>query len=149
MLGSGGLLYQWAPSVGLSDPFSSNPYCTPPFTQTYTLTVTSFNGCTDTDAVVVTFLEDYNVIISNLITANDDGFNDVWNIQYIEFYPENKISIYNRNGMLVFKQDAYNNTWKGTFNGEQLPDGTYYYILEFTDSGATVKGALTIISEKK
>ena len=51
--------------------------------------------------------------------------------------------------MLVFKQDAYNNTWKGTFNGEQLPDGTYYYILEFTDSGATVKGALTIISEKK
>ncbi len=149
LLGSGGLLYQWAPSVGLSDPSSSNPYCTPPFTQTYTLTVTSFNGCTDTDAVVVTFLEDYNVIISNLITANDDGFNDVWNIQYIEFYPENKISIYNRNGMLVFKQDAYNNTWKGTFNGEQLPDGTYYYILEFTDSGATVKGALTIISEKK
>lgn len=107
------------------------------------------NGCTDTDAVVVTFAKDYNVVISNLITANGDGFNDVWNVQNIEFYPENKVSIYNRNGMLVYDMESYNNSWMGTFNNEQLPDGTYYYVLEFTDTGDTIKGAVTIISEKK
>lgn len=147
--GNGGSFYSWSPSVGLDDPNSATPLCTPPYTITYTLTVTSMNGCSDTDAVKVTFLKDYNVIISNLITANGDGFNDVWNIQNIEYYPENKVSVYNRNGMLVFDQESYNNSWNGTFNNLQLPDGTYYYILEFTDTGDKIKGAVTIISEKK
>ncbi len=149
LLGSGGDFYSWSPTVGLDDPNSANPSCTPPYTVTYTLTVTSMNGCFDTDAVVVTFVKDYNIIISNLITANGDGFNDVWNIQNIEFYPENKVTIYNRNGMVVFTQEGYNNSWNGTYNNNQLPDGTYYYVLQFTDTGDTVKGAVTLISEKK
>jgi len=149
LLGSGGSFYSWSPSVGLSDPTVANPTCTPPYTVTYTLTVTDFNGCADTDAVNVTFVKDYNVIISNLITANGDGYNDVWNIQNIEFYPNNKVSVYNRNGMLVYEQEGYNNSWTGTFNGNPLPDGTYYYILKFTDTGDTVKGAVTLISDKK
>jgi gliding motility-associated-like protein len=147
--GSGGDFYTWTPTVGLSDPSIADPTCTPPYTVTYTLTVTSINGCSDTDDVKVTFVKDYNVIISNLITANGDGFNDVWNIQNIEFYPQNKVSIYNRNGMLVYEQEGYNNGWAGTFNGNQLPDGTYYYVLQFTDTGDTVKGAVTLISDKK
>lgn len=149
LLGNGGSFYSWSPTVGLDDPNSANPSCTPPYTVTYTLTVTGMNGCTDTDAVVVTFVKDFNVIISNLITANGDGFNDVWNVQNIEYYPDNKVTIYNRNGMIVFEQEAYNNSWNGTFNGNQLPDGTYYYVLQFTDGGDAIKGAVTIISEKK
>ncbi|MBI3509963.1 MAG: gliding motility-associated C-terminal domain-containing protein [Bacteroidetes bacterium] len=146
--GTGGLVYSWQPTVGLSDPNVMNPNCTPPYTVTYTLTVTDLNGCSDTDAVKVTFLKDYNVIISNLVTINGDGFNDVWNIQNIEYYPENKVTIYNRNGMKVYEQEAYNNGWNGTYNGAQLPDGTYYYVLEFTDTGETFKGAVTLVSGK-
>jgi gliding motility-associated-like protein len=147
--GNGGSFYSWSPSVGLDDANSSNPTATPPYSVTYTLTVTGFNGCTDTDAVAITVVKDYNVIISNIITLNGDGYNDVWNIQNIEYYPENKVSVYNRNGMLVFEQEGYNNSWNGTFNNLQLPDGTYYYVLQFTDGGENVKGAVTIISEKK
>jgi gliding motility-associated-like protein len=146
--GSGGDYYSWIPTVGLSDPSVATPVCTPPYTVTYTLTVTDMNGCSDTDAVTVTFVKDYNIIISNLMTVNGDGYNDVWNIQNIEFYPNNKVSIYNRNGMLVYEQEGYMNNWGGTYNGQQLPDGTYYYVLEFTDTGDTVKGAVTIISGK-
>ncbi|HEU4716959.1 MAG TPA: gliding motility-associated C-terminal domain-containing protein, partial [Bacteroidia bacterium] len=124
LLGSGGDFYSWSPTVGLSDPNVANPACTPPYTVTYTLTVTAQNGCTDTDAVAVTFVKDYNIIISNLITANGDGYNDVWNIQNIEFYPNNKVTIYNRNGMVVYEAEGYNNSWNGTYNGQQLPDGT-------------------------
>ncbi len=147
--GNGGSFYSWSPSVGLDDPNSANPTATPPYTVTYTLTVTGFNGCSDTDAVTVTFVKDFNVIISNIITLNGDGYNDVWNIQNIEYYPENKVSVYNRNGMLVFEQEGYNNSWNGTFNNLQLPDGTYYYVLQFTEGGENVKGAVTIISEKQ
>lgn len=149
LLGNGGSFFSWSPTVGLSDPNAANPNCTPPYSVTYTLTVTDMNGCSDTDAVVVTFVKDFNVVISNLITANADGYNDVWNIQNIEYYPGNRVTVYNRNGMLVYEAENYNNSWNGTYNGSQLPDGTYYYVLEFTDTGDVVKGAVTIVSEKK
>jgi len=149
MLGSGGVFYNWVPTVGLSDPTVANPTCTPPYNVTYTLTVTDMNGCSDNDTVAVTLKQDYNVVISNLITANGDGFNDTWFIENINFYPQNKVVIYNRNGMEVFQMEGYNNSWNGTYNGSQLPDGTYYYVLEFTDTGEVLKGAVTIISEKK
>ncbi len=149
MLGSGGVFYNWVPTVGLSDPTVANPTCTPPYNVTYTLTVTDMNGCSDNDTVAVTLKQDYNVVISNLITANGDGFNDTWFIENINFYPQNKVVIYNRNGMEVFQMEGYNNSWNGTYNGSQLPDGTYYYVLEFTDTGEVLKGAVTVISEKK
>jgi len=149
LLGSGGSTFNWIPTVALDDPSSANPLCTPVYTVTYTLTVTDANGCTDTDAVVVTLKKDLTLIISNVITANGDGFNDVWNVQNIEFYPNNHVTIYNRNGMEVYEAEGYNNSWDGTYNDAPLPDGTYYYVLEFPDDDVTYNGAITIVSEKK
>lgn len=149
LLGSGGSTFDWIPTVGLDDPTSANPLCTPAYNVTYTLTVTDANGCTDTDAVVVTFDKDLTLIISNVITANGDGFNDVWNVQNIEFYTNNHVTIYNRNGMEVYEAEGYNNSWDGTYNDAPLPDGTYYYVLEFPGEDVTYNGAITIVSEKK
>ena len=55
--GSGGGTYSWSPSTGLSNPNIANPTANPASNQTYTLTVTGTNGCTDTDAVTVTVNE--------------------------------------------------------------------------------------------
>ncbi|MFK7785130.1 MAG: gliding motility-associated C-terminal domain-containing protein [Crocinitomicaceae bacterium] len=55
--GSGGGSYSWSPATGLSNPNIANPTANPASTQTYTLTVTGLNGCTDTDAVTVTVNE--------------------------------------------------------------------------------------------
>jgi gliding motility-associated-like protein len=145
--GSGNLV--WSPSIGLSDPFIANPIATPPYSIVYVLSSNDPGGCTSTDSVTVTLRNDFNVIVSNMITANGDGHNDTWVIQHIEYYPDNKVTVYNRNGMVVFEADDYLNGWTGTYNGDQLPDGTYYYVIQITGSEEVIQGAVTIISENK
>ncbi|WP_211285301.1 T9SS type B sorting domain-containing protein, partial [Capnocytophaga canimorsus] len=80
----------------------------------------------------------------NAISINDDGSNDVFYIKGIEGYPNNTVRIYNRWGVKVFEAHGYNNTTKafrGISNGrvtvdvdKKLPQGTYYYVLEYTDA---------------
>lgn len=148
LFGSGGGTYLWSHGASLNDSTSSSPIATPQTTTIYILTVTSPNGCSDTDSVQVTVNETINLLITNLITPNEDGFNDTWYIENIDLFPNNKVEIFNRQGQVVFKMDGYDNTWGGTFNGEILPDGTYYYVLQFTDTGQALKGSVNILRSK-
>ncbi|MHA3786584.1 Ig-like domain-containing protein [Flavobacterium hauense] len=77
-------------------------------------------------------------------TPNNDGINDYFNIDCIEFYPNNKLEIYNRYGSLVYTKGSYANDFDGTANvdgvvkrGEQLPAGTYFYVLEVDGKSKT------------
>ena len=63
-------------------------------------------------------------------SPNGDGQNDVFTIKAIEFYPENTLTIFNRWGNEVYQIEGYKNSWRGTYNGKDLPDGTYFYRLE-------------------
>jgi gliding motility-associated-like protein len=48
-------------------------------------------------------------------------------------YPQNVVRVFNRWGNLVFESpqgDYNNNRWNGTFKGELLPVGSFYYIIE-------------------
>ena len=82
--------------------------------------------------------------IPNAVTPNDDAENDVFWIRNIWHYPLNTLRIYNRWGNLVFEADGYNNTWDGTRNGRDLPDATYYYVLDLGNGDATYKGTVTV-----
>ncbi len=73
-------------------------------------------------------------------TPDGDGINDFFVIPGIDRYPNNNIIIYNRWGNIVYKTTAYNNDWAGTNNYglkldglEELPTGTYYYVLDSGD----------------
>ena len=47
----------------------------------------------------------------------------------------NILSVFNRWGNLVYQKENYANEWVGTNNsGEQLPEGTYFVILEIKDT---------------
>jgi len=50
---SGGSVYNWAPSFGLSNPGISNPMACPATTTTYTLTVVSINGCSASNSLTI------------------------------------------------------------------------------------------------
>ncbi len=85
------------------------------------------------------------LVIYNTFTPNEDGINDVFYIENIEDYPENKIDIYNRNGNVVYSSSGYSNNWDGKYYGNDLPAATYYYILNLGDGSKEIKGDLTII----
>lgn len=55
--------------------------------------------------------------------------------QYLYKYPDNKVTILNRNGNVVFEAEPYNNDWDGTYQKDgsvigQLPAATYFYIID-------------------
>ena len=152
ILGAGsGISYNWSPSTGLSCTDCKNPEATLSATGTYTYTLVVNNiACTDNDQVTVTVnlcLLDPGTI-PQIITPNEDGTNDIFEIPNIEQYPANKIAIFNQWGDVVFSTDQYHNVdnyWDGKANnGKSLPDGTYFYILNLGDGSKAISGPIMI-----
>ncbi len=73
----------------------------------------------------VTIVIQCPIIIPNVITANDDGLNDIFFIQNIEQYPENEVWFYNRWGTLLHYEKSYKNDWK-----PDVVDGVYFYVVD-------------------
>ena len=73
----------------------------------------------------------------NGFSPNGDGINDWWKIPILSKYPNNSVIIINRWGDEVWKKDNYDNknvVFRGqNMNGEDLPDGTYYYIIQYNN----------------
>ena len=85
----------------------------------------------------------HDILVYNAMTPNGDLQNDNFHIKNIWLYPENDIQIFNRWGNLVYQKNGYNNTW----DGGNLPDGTYYYIVKVSHKGTqlpVVKGDLLL-----
>jgi gliding motility-associated-like protein len=83
----------------------------------------------------------------NTFTPNGDGINDVFVVNMFTVISY-KIQIFNRYGVPLFISNDLNNHWDGTFNGEQLPVGTYYYIINAIDlNGESIQksGSITIV----
>jgi gliding motility-associated-like protein len=88
-------------------------------------------------ALVRIYIECLELTIFNAVSPNNDGFNDVFWIGKIESFTHH-LEIYNRWGNKVFETDNYTNRdnqgWPATWATEDdLPDGTYYYLLEWID----------------
>lgn len=137
--------WTWFPATGLSNPSIPNPTASPTTTTTYTLTGIDVFGCMSVDSLTVSVDSTVEVVIANMLTPNNDSKNDTWIVEGIEFYPNTKVTIVNREGEIVYESDSYDNTWNGTHNGKALPDATYYYILVFEDETKVYKGAVTIL----
>ncbi len=106
-------------------------------TDSFTYVGCTPNGC-DTTTVFVC-IECIDIVIFNAVSANKDGVNDVFFISGIREFPESRLRIFNRWGNLVYETIGYENNWGGTYNGNKdLPDGTYYYLLELNDEAERV-----------
>lgn len=138
-------IYVWSPDTYLSDNGALNPdVVTPLQTTTYTLTATDQYGCVNSDDV--TIIVDVNTPLDapNVFSPNGDGINDTWIIPNLDFFPDNNVKLFNRWGKQVHEQDNYSS---GTaWDGNDLPEGTYFYVIKLNIQGETVhRGAVTIV----
>ena len=103
-------------------------------------TLCNASGC----ATAVVSIEVTNkLIVYNGVSVNGSDKNNHFHIAGIEAYPDNTVRIYNRWGVKVWEAQSYDNVrnvFKGISNGrvtieaaDKLPQGTYYYIIEYVD----------------
>jgi len=120
----------------------------------YALCSTNCPSYCDTAFVQINIEEDPNFEAPprvNAITPNGDGLND--NLMFDELlinaeqYPDNELIVFNRWGDIVYTARPYANDWNGTNETNQdLPEGTYYYILRLDISeGIIIRGDVTIV----
>jgi gliding motility-associated-like protein/uncharacterized repeat protein (TIGR01451 family) len=130
-------------------------------TLTITATVNSSGDYTNTSTItrnepdpnpanntstVITYPTDF--FIPEGFSPNGDGINDLFVIRGIFYFPENSIVIFNRWGNKVYEAKPYINTWDGRsirglrVGGDELPTGTYFYLLDLGDGSKVIKGTI-------
>lgn len=161
LTGAGGSGYRWWADkpIAWSDFLSQSvtvSYTLPDGVEADTITiflqVTNSSGCIDTASIRLFVGSDIDPGISlidqawNYFSPGSNGENATWDITGITSdYTGCRIDIMNRWGSIVFNQEDFNGVWDGRNNGGQdLPDGTYYYILS-CDGEIILKNAVSLI----
>ena len=71
--------------------------------------------------------------------------NDLLRIPCVASDPQSQLRVFNRWGDLVYETDAYRNDWGGTYKGNPLPNGTYFYLLQMDTKREAMQGYFTIV----
>ena len=109
----------------------------------YTVTITTADGCSSSETVSPT---DISCTIQKGISPDNDGLNDYFDLSTLNV---KHLSIFNRYGLKVYSLANYTNQWYGTTDdGKELPDGTYYYVIE-RDNVESVTGWIYIMHKNK
>ncbi len=144
---TGGVTYEWFPEDSVSDCCIYNPTATPNITQTFKVIAKNI-ACYDSAFKIIIVdlcLKDITGPIPQIITPNKDGINDRFKIPNVSYFTTNQLTIYNRWGNVVYQANPYNNEWEGkTKNGKELPNGTYYYVLQLGEGFPLHKGFVMI-----
>tara|TARA_B110000285_G_scaffold102446_1_gene116588 strand:+ start:365 stop:2374 length:2010 start_codon:yes stop_codon:yes gene_type:complete len=105
--------------------------------QNYSVTITK-GSCTGTDHVDVQLYDVSNCVITQGISPDaTPGFNDYLDLEFLSDRVGGitTLQIFNRYGTIVFNKNNYINEWKGQDkNGNDLPTGTYYYVIDFASA---------------
>lgn len=101
----------------------------------YKDTLKAKSGCDSLIIITNIFVKTDNNIIQEEkplgLSPNGDGVNDALFFDNIQQFTDREFTVFNRWGQIVFQQKNYDNAWQGTNqNGEQLPEGTYYFTLK-------------------
>ncbi len=92
----------------------------------------SNSECSDIDSVYIEFYERVDAIVPNIFTPNGDGFNDEFKPEFGEV-DDYSLTIYNRWGQKIFETTDPTKGWNGDINGNPAVDGTYFFVVKFTD----------------
>ena len=135
--------YRWTPAESLNNDTIASPLATPEDNTTYTLTITTPEGCSSSASVEI--IVQKVLIIPNTFTPNGDGVNDTWIVTNLERFPGSILRIFDRWGQTVLESTNYDQSWQGRFQGKDLPEDTYFYLIDKGNGDPPRRGSLTII----
>lgn len=108
-------------------------------------------GCTDTARAAIKInnvTTEISTLIPNAISPNGDGKNDIWKLEFLKLlYPNAEVDIFSRWGENIYSSKGYAEPWDGTYKGDKLAIGTYYYVINLNDPTITepLKGGILLI----
>jgi gliding motility-associated-like protein len=85
--------------------------------------------------------------VANTFSPNGDRVNDTWGIEGARFYSGTKLQIFDRGGVRVFNSEDPTQRWDGTYQGRELPIGTYFWILEVGETGEMRRGVVNVLKK--
>ena len=77
-------------------------------------------------------------------TPNQDGFNDIWRIPFLQFQPKATVSIFDRYGKLVHFFTGSQPGWDGTLNGKNLFSSDYWFVIKL-ENRREIKGHFSLV----
>jgi gliding motility-associated-like protein len=99
--------------------------------------------------VLINVNTDSKCAVPSVITPNGDNVNDAFIVPCLfdtNQYPNSQVLIFNRWGDEVFRSAVpYLNNWQGTFNGQELPHGTYFYVVDYGNGSVPANGFFMIV----
>lgn len=149
---NGAVSYQWISTSG-------NTSVQTDFTDNYSdagsyevmLIATSAAGCKDTAVGMINAYDSVYLFIPNVFSPNGDLVNDEFEILSYALKTL-EVIIYNRWGQEITRYDGLNKNWKGeSSNGNEVPEGTYFYLLRYidvADRSMEKNGTVTLIKTK-
>lgn len=101
--------------------------------------------CAETTVTITVERDIIECIVPTIITPNGDGKNDAFVVPCASS-PSVVLTleVFNEWGKQVYSSDNYNNDWYGTYNGQDLPVGTYFFVLRGDALGEPINGFLII-----
>jgi gliding motility-associated-like protein len=116
----------------------------------YYVKITDSLGCITRDTIEVKSNPAICITVYKVFSPNDDDIHEFWEIENIQLYPQALVLVYDRNGRQVFRRRNYINAEDVAFggkdlNGQPLPSGTYYYVIDLENEDEVFKGVLTIV----
>lgn len=117
---------------------------------TYSAIDEAGNSSTCSFTVTVAY-EDLEFEVTKLLTPDGDGINDEWQVVNLDKFRENKVTVFDRWGSVVYSAVGYNNqtvVWKGSNDsGAPVPTGTYFYTItvRFREDYVERKGFIEIV----
>jgi len=137
--------YEWKPSTALNSATIKDPVASPTSTTTYTLVITDDHNCEASGSMTVVVSGRSKILVPNVFSPNGDGINDTWVITNLSVYPGATVDVFNRYGQPVYHSENSSKAWDGTYNGNPLPVGAYYYIIDLKNNEKKTTGSVTLI----
>ncbi len=117
-----------------------NDYCG---VDSFTYVICNMFGCDTANVAVTIICPPGEFRVFNGFSPNGDGKNDTFKVNGLENFPNHELFIYNRWGTQVYTTKNYSNDWGGNWEGNDLPDGTYFYVIK-NGEGETFSGYVLI-----